>query len=161
MSELDRSDEIHLDRFNIRYIAFGGLLIFLTLFAAEKLIWKAVSDDSRTFFNQAISRVSAVDISPDEKDAIRLETLQRLSVPPVLGIGVFVLIAPLGVGILVGWRSRSHFSAFWSVLLGSWVALATSQSFSFGAIVASLLYASVSIPGSIGIRKVQKWRKQK
>jgi hypothetical protein len=150
-----------LDRFNIRFIALGAFFIFLSLFGAEKLIWNVVGDDSRAFFSEAISRISQVEIDAEEKDAIRQETLTRLSIPPVWGIAFVVIIAPFGVGMLVGLRSLSHISAFLAVLLGAWITLAMTQSFSVIALIASLLYSSLGIPGSITVKKVQKWRKEK
>lgn len=150
-----------LDRINVRFIALGAFIIFLSLFGAEKLIWKVVGDDSRAFFDRAISRVSEVEIDADEKDAIRQETLSRLSIPPVWGIALAVVIAPFGVGMLVGLRSISPVSAFLAVLLGTWVTLAMAHSFSGVALVASLLYSAIGIPGSITVKKVQKWRKEK
>ncbi len=150
-----------LDRFNVRFIALGAFIIFISLFGAEKLIWKVVGDDSRAFFERAISRVSQVEIDADEKDAIRQETLSRLSIPPVWGIAVAVMIAPLAVGMLVGLRSRSLVSAFLAVLLGTWVTLAMTHSFSGLALLTSLLYSAIGILGGVAVKKVQKWRKEK
>ncbi|MBN2716226.1 MAG: hypothetical protein JXX14_10255 [Deltaproteobacteria bacterium] len=145
------------ERFNIRFMALGAFLIFLVLTAAEWLVWRLVDENTQSFFYESIARVSASDITAEEKDAIRAETLQRLAVPSILGLGAIVFIAPFGVGMLVGKYSRSYFSAPLAVVLGGIVTLIASKTFSLGAIVACLLYGSYSVFGHATVKKLQNW----
>ena len=145
------------NRFNIRFIALGAFLIFLTLSGAEWLIWRVVDNDSRTFFYEALDRVNDQEITPEEKASIRKETLHRLATPAVIGIGVVVLLAPFGVGMLVGARSHSWLSGPLSVFLGFCITLIAVRTFSAGAAVACLLYSATSVLGHSMVKKIQKW----
>ncbi|MBN2528620.1 MAG: hypothetical protein JXR76_19680 [Deltaproteobacteria bacterium] len=146
------------DRFNVRFIALGAFIIFLVLFGAEKLVWKLVDSSTRSFLSDAIERVSAPNITSEQKDAIRKETLHRLAVPSIIVVGALVLLAPLGVGLLLGCQSKSLLSAPIAVLTGYIVTLAISQAVSLGALLIGVLYAVISILGSAGVKRLQKCR---
>ncbi|MBN2343582.1 MAG: hypothetical protein JXX29_18490 [Deltaproteobacteria bacterium] len=157
-STSDRQSAKDPDLFHVRFIALGALIVFLSLFGGEKLVWRLADPDSKVFFNESLRRVGAPDITPSEKDAIRSETLHRLAQPEIILVGILILSVPLWVGILLGGLSASLWNAPIAVFAGVWVTLAITQAVSIGAAIASIIFAAFSIPGSMLGKKVQKWR---
>lgn len=145
------------DKFNIRFIALGAFVIFLSLFGGEKLVWKLVDPATQQFLNDSLQQVGSPDISDEQKEAIRSETISRLSTPAIIGVGISLLLVPFFVGMLLGFKSQALLNAPIAVLLGIWVTFAVIQAVSLGSLVASLAFAGLSVPGTLIAKKIQNW----
>lgn len=142
--------------YNVRFIALGAFFIFLTLYGGEKLVWVVAKPDTQLFLQNAIEQVSTQNITKEQKEEIRSETLKRFSQPSIIGIAIFVLLAPIGIGFLLAGQARAIWNAPIAVACGMVITLAAAQAFSIGALLGVLIYASLSIPGVFWGRKVQK-----
>jgi hypothetical protein len=143
--------------FNIRWIAFGTLLIFLTVFSAEKLIWKLIQSEPETvvFIKHAIEKAQNPDITSEQKSQLRSEVLERLNRKDVIAIAAAVIISPFIIGFFIVLNTKYIRNGAMSAFLGVVaIMLILAQKISIGLITGSLLFAGAGAIGGLLAKKI-------
>ena len=160
----DKSDEIEhvetpaasesYDKLSVRWMALGAVVILLTLLGSEKLVWNLVSSDTRQFLNHSLALVATSNITPEQKENIRRETVERLAVFPVMALGVTVLFMAVVAGFISKMHSTSVWSGFIAGISGAIVAFIVSGAMSGGAFIAVLIFGFLALAGSFLSNKI-------
>jgi len=137
------------ERFSVRWIALGAAVIMIALLGAENMVWQFVSTDTRAFLQKAVVAAASPDLTQEQKNSLRTETLKRLAIPPVIGLALGILAAAVLSGFIAGIRSQSLWSGPVASVSGVLIAFIISGAISVSAMVAALFFALLALPGTV------------
>jgi len=127
----------------IRWIALGALLIFLSVFAGDRIITGEIEKDpqARAFLHSALDRV-ATDISDAEKQEIRDRAIGYLTAPSIIVVICVVLSLPFLVGCLLGWFTLATWNSVFAGLVASLLTVYVTGETAGGSLVGKRLSVS-------------------
>lgn len=156
-SEKSGRRENPFGKLNVRWIALGALIAFVSLKGGEIAAMRFVDEETRLYVEEKSVAVAANEVGDEEKERIRAEVIKRFSTPAVIIVALMVLLVlPFCTGILMGIRTESLWSAPVACFSGSMVALISSGALSVSGLLLASTLSLISFPGELSGRKIAR-----